>query len=129
MGGDGRADEASWMEALDEALSALRDVLIWELHEPDWEQVSKAVSDIANAAAAGDLRWLWRATGYLDLCSPLRVATRLGDTPRLPAPKAVREQTAELIGTLSIGAATRDGADMPGDSGTGRRSQLPDGRK
>ena len=90
-----------WHAARSEALAVLHDALGWNLPGPRWEQVQSTVADIAAAVAAASLDALWQTISRLELCSPLRVVTRVGDTPPLPAPKAVRERIAELIDTLA----------------------------
>lgn len=96
---------AEWRAARAQAAALLRDALAWDLPAPRWQQVQDAVADMVAAAAARDIAGLHRAAGYLDLCSPDRVATRLGsqqeDTARRPAPMLVRERIAELVDTLS----------------------------
>jgi len=101
--------DTEWRAACDEAQAALSDALVWNLPASRWERVQEAVADMAAAVAAGRLDDLWQTTGRLELCSPVRVVTRLGDTPQLPAPKAVREQIAELIDALT-GNGDRDAA-------------------
>lgn len=114
---DAGTGDMDWREACDEAAATLRDALNWELPERRWEQVAATVEGMAAAVTATSLDALWQTTGQLELCSPLRVATKMGDTPRLPAPKPTLERIGELIDSL-----TRDGDLKPGD-GSGRDSQ------
>jgi hypothetical protein len=92
--------DANWQAARDEAVAALTEALTWELTESRWEQVSSAVEEIASAVNAARPDALWQTTGDLQLYASLRVRTRLGDTPPLPAPKALRERIAELVESL-----------------------------
>jgi hypothetical protein len=112
---DARASSREWAAACDEAREVLADVPRWSLPEPRWEQARRAMADMTGALAAASLKELWRATGRLQLCSPPRVLTRLGDDPPLPAPKAVRERVAELIYSLDP-AVSRSG-DAAGTAG------------
>ena len=102
-----------WRSAHDEACAALSDALMWNLSAARWEQVQDAVADMAAAVAAASLDDLWQTTGRLELCSPLRVVTRLGDTPQLPAPEAIRDQIAALISALA-GDGDPSGSGKPG---------------
>jgi hypothetical protein len=108
--------DMEWRAARDEALAALSDALMWNLSAPRWEQVQGAIADVAAALSAGSLAALWESTGRLELCGPLRVSTRLGDTPVLPAPKAVREQITELIDALTEDGALKAGAESEAGS-------------
>jgi hypothetical protein len=109
-------DAQEWRAAREESVAALTEALSWHLPEPWWKQVEETLADMAAAASptATSPQALWQATGLLELYSPLRVTTRLGDTPQLPAPKAVRERIAELIDTLSA-----ERGQMVGDVGKG----------
>lgn len=122
--------DIEWRAARDEALAALSDALVWNLSPSRWEQVRDAVGDLSAALSAGRLDALWQSTGRLELCGPLRVSTRLGDTPALPAPKPVREQITDLIDALTEdGGRTGAAESGPGSPSTtatapeaGRRS-------
>jgi len=107
-----------WRAARDEAAAALSDALIWNLSAARWEQVQDAVADMATAVASASLDDLWQTTGRLELCSPLRVVTRLGDTPQLPAPEAIRDQIAALITALGDGPPSGGGKPGPLSGGT-----------
>lgn len=93
--------ETEWHAARDEALAVLRDALGWNLSLRRWEQVQDTVTEMAAAVAAASTNSLWQMTGRLELSSPVRVATRLGDAAVLPAPMLVRERIAELVDTLT----------------------------
>src|SRR5450432_2050141 len=99
-----------WREACDDAVATLSDALSWELPERRWEQVAAIVEGMAAAVTAASPDALWQTIGQLELCSPLRVATKMGDTSRLPAPKPTLERIGELVDSL-----TRDGDVKPGD--------------
>jgi hypothetical protein len=94
------ASDEEWLAACDEALELVSDVLLWKLQESRWEQVLAALAEVAEAVEAGSLDALWRRIADLELCSPLRVPTRLGDTPRLPAARPIRKRAAELTDKL-----------------------------
>ena len=98
--GNGGASDGEWCAARDEALSALRDALWWNLPASRWEQLQNIVADMAAAVAAASVDAPWQTTGRLAACGPLRVVTRLGDAPQLPAPQAARERITELIHAL-----------------------------
>jgi hypothetical protein len=95
------AGASEWRAGRDEAREALREALMWDLPAARWEHVSDAVEGMAAAIVARSLAGLRQTTARLELCSPVRVATRLGDTPRLPAPQAARERITEMIDTLT----------------------------
>ena len=120
--------DTEWRAARDEAQAALSDALVWKLPATRWEQVREAVADMATAVTDGRPADLWQAIGRLELCSPVRVATRLGDTPQLPAPKAVREQIAELTDALTGNGDRNAGAPSEpaaGSTATAAGSRLP----
>jgi hypothetical protein len=108
--------DMEWRAARDEALAALSDALLWNLSASRWEQVQDAITDVTAALSAASLAALWESTGRLELCGPLRVSTRLGDMPVLPAPKAVREQITELIDALTDGGELTAGAESEAGS-------------
>lgn len=111
------AGDREWHAARDEALAALSDVPEWILSAARWEQVREAIANMTAAVSAASPDDLWQTTSVLELCGPLRVAVRLGDTPALPAPKAVRDQVAELVTDLKTDASRQAGG-MP-ESGPG----------
>lgn len=106
-------DDVEWRAARDQALELLRDALEWNLPERRWWDVSGAISDMAVAVSAASANTLWRAVGSLDLCATTRVASRLGDTPPLPAPVAVRDRIADLIDALAD-EGNREAGELPG---------------
>lgn len=105
-------EDPDWPEALEEARAVLRAATEWQLREPRWRDVRDATNGVAAAVAAGDLPSLVEAVGQLERFGPLRVATRLGDPPRKPAPPEVRERINELIDAL-----VPDNDPAPGDHG------------
>jgi CATRA-Associated Small Protein len=111
-------NESDGSAARAEAVLALREALTWNLPARSWAQVHGAVEDIA-AAASADPDTLRQATVLLALSGPRRVATRLGDTPQLPAPMAVHERIAELVGALTQDGAS-DADDAPDQDLTAR---------
>ena len=133
---------AEWRAARSEALVMLQDALAWNLPVTDWEQVQNAVTDMAIAVATTSLDALWQTVSRLEFCSPLRVATRVGDTPPLPAPKAVRDRVTELIATLAregglepadepcleSGNSIAENLDASQTSPSAQYDRLPDGR-
>jgi hypothetical protein len=84
-----------------DALDVLRTVPEWSLPPSHWDQVQDAIAGMASAVAGAQPDVLLRSIGQLELCGPRRVATRLGNTPELPVPKAVRERTADLVLVLA----------------------------
>ena len=118
-GGGGLIDDKAgtgdteWRAARDEARAALSDALMWNLTAARWEQVQDAIADMAAAVTSARLDDLWQTTGRLELCSPLRVVTRLGETPQLPAPETIREQIVALISALA-GDGNPSGGGKPG---------------
>ena len=111
MGTDGtNQDAAEWPEASLEAGAVLRTAIEWRLVPSRWRQVQDAVEEMEAAFAAANLESLWTAIAQLEQLGPLRVSTRLGDTPREPAPDDVRERINELIHAL-----VRDDGRAPGE--------------
>lgn len=101
MSEDAATEAQAWFTACEEALTALRYALQWELPEAGWDEVTSAISDIAQAVAAHDADLLIQATGNLELCGPLRVEIRQGgNDSRGPAPVKVQEPAAKTIKTL-----------------------------
>ena len=87
----------------------LDSALLWKLPASLWEQAQEAIVAVAAAMASSSPAALWQASGYLDLYSPVRTQTRLGDPP-VGAPRAVREQIAELVDTLALDVDSRSGS-------------------
>jgi hypothetical protein len=99
------AGGVDWPAARDEATAVLGEVLSWRLTEPEWEQVTRAVAEVAAAIQAPSTDELWRTTEELQLHGALRVKIRLGEKPpELPAPKALRDRVAELVESLARSA-------------------------
>lgn len=108
-------EDAQWRRARREAVAALRGALGWSLPSAHWEQVRYVLAEVAAAASAAAPAALSEATETLGFYLPLRVGTRLGDDPAVPAPGFVREQIAELVDTLEPREATgRGGEGLPG---------------
>jgi hypothetical protein len=100
--GDGKSVNAAWRRAGEEAIAVLSAALLWNLPASLWEQVQEAVAGVAAAITKASPDDLWQASEDLDLYGPLRADTRLGDPPRVAAPRAIREQIAELVDTLAL---------------------------
>lgn len=101
-------------QATAEAIDVLRDVLVWELALPRWQEVERVVESMQTASATADVDTLREITADLELLGPVRI-TRIGATPQVPAPDRVRERTNYLIHSLSgTSQAT------PPDTGTRR---------
>jgi hypothetical protein len=105
-GSGGRPADDEWRAAGEEALAVLSAALSWNLPAPLWDRVREAIAGVAAAVTAGSPAGLWQANEYLDLYGPLRTSTRLGDPP-VRAPKAIREQIAELVDALALSADSR----------------------
>lgn len=103
--------DTEWSPARDEAIAVLRDALDWTMSPASWDQVRGTIEEIAAAIAAASPDALWRTTGNLELRGPLRVATRLGDPPALPAPREIRERMVELIDALTSAGEAADVTD------------------
>lgn len=97
--------EVTWNAAREDADSVLRHALDWTLPAGWWDEVASAVADIGQALATTDLDLLLEATGRLELCSPLRTKTRLGDKGNadVPAPKPVRGQIIVVVDKVGRG--------------------------
>jgi hypothetical protein len=121
--GHDRASDADWRSACQEACAVLRGIPLWYLTPSRWPEVSAAIAELAEAAAAGDAFALWGAAARLDLFDSLRTEIRLGDVPPvLPAPKPVRDRAAELITTLGRAADQKAADQKAGDDpGPGAR--------
>ena len=94
--------DREWSPARDEVTAVLRDVLGWTLTAASWNQVRGAIEEIRAALTGPSPDELWRTAGELELYSPLRVLTRLGDPPALPVPGEIRERIVELIDALTL---------------------------
>ena len=105
-------DAAEWREASVEARVVLRTAIEWWLVPSRWRQVQNAVEEMDTALAAANVESVWTAIAQLEQLGPLRVSTRLGDTPKEPAPDDVRERINELIHAL-----VRDDGRVPGERG------------
>jgi CATRA-Associated Small Protein len=105
-------DATDWREASAEARALLRTAIEWRLEDSRWQQVQDAVEGMEASLAAADVESLWNAIAQVEQLGPLRVSTRLGDTPKEPAPEDVRERINELIDAL-----VREDGPAPGDSG------------
>jgi hypothetical protein len=113
MGTDGTNwDAADWREASAEARAVLQIAIEWRLVPSRWQQVQDAVKGMEAAFAAANVESVWTAIAQLEQLGPLRVSTRLGDTPKAPAPEDVRERINELIDAL-----VRDDGRTPGERG------------
>lgn len=117
MGADGTNwDAADWREASTEARVVLQTAIEWRLVPSRWQQLQDAVKGMEAAFAAANLESVWTAIAQLEQLGPLRVSTRLGDTPKEPAPEDVRERINELIDTL-----VREDRPAPGDRDDGEQ--------
>jgi hypothetical protein len=110
--------EDGWQRARGEAVTVLRDVLGWNLQPRRWERVRQVLAEMTAAAAEPGPAALRDMTETLELYSPVRVETRLGDEPYGPVPVAIREQVAELVDALQPeGALGGGGSGLPGGPG------------
>ena len=91
-----------------EAVDVIEDVLEWELTEARWNEVSRITAVVRAAMEAADAQTFRAAVVDLELFGPHRF-TRLGMTPRVPAPAPLRDQLNELVHSLRADA--RKGAD------------------
>jgi hypothetical protein len=82
------------------ALMVLDDVLVWKLPLERWDQIVQIVESMSVATTAGDAGALHESTADLEFCGPVRIP-RIGPTPRVPAPPAVRERVNRLVHTLT----------------------------
>ena len=110
--------EDEWQRARRAAVTVLRDVLCWNLQPRRWERVRQLLAEMAAAAAEPGPAALRDMTETLELYSPVRVETRLGDEPYGPVPGGIREQVAELVDALQPGSALGgSGSGLPGGPG------------
>jgi len=108
-------EDVQWRRARREAVGTLRSALGWSLPSEHWEQVRDVLAEVAAAVSAAAPAALSDATETLGFYLPVRVGTRLGDDPAVPAPGFVREQIAELVDSLEAGpTAGQGGAGLPG---------------
>ncbi len=107
--------DSEWLQARDEATAVLGDVSGWTLSAASWDQVRGAIEEIRAAMAADSPDELWRSAGDLELYSPMRVLTRLGDRPALPVPADIRERIVELIDALTLAGEPADVTDRKQD--------------
>lgn len=96
-----------------DALELLDALAGWRLAPARWDRVAEVLAAAAEAAAGGDAAALDAAVGELELAGPVRI-TRIGATPTLPPPPAVRERANHLVHALGgspagAPAAPKDG--------------------
>jgi hypothetical protein len=92
------------------AVRTLRAALAWKLAPARWNLVAELLDLLAEAAQAGDGALLAAAAAELDQVGPVRI-TRIGSTPKQPAPEPVRERLNHLVHRLS-GPADGQSADF-----------------
>lgn len=87
------------MAAMERARVAevLRQVSQWQLTEGRWGRVDRALSAVERALRSGAEDAIAPAVHDLELAGPLRIRTRVGDPPRVPAPPETRERLNKLI--------------------------------
>ncbi|MFD1930312.1 MULTISPECIES: CATRA system-associated protein [Nonomuraea] len=83
-------------------VTTLRAIARYRLSEARWARVDTALGAMEEALRAGDRERLARAVRELALIGPVRISTRYGDPPRVPAPEETRERLNRLI--LTFGA-------------------------
>ncbi len=92
------------------AREILEHILKLEMAPARWERLSHLIEIAIGAEAAGDRDGLRHATVELELAGPVRI-TRIGDSPSVPPPPAVRERVNHLIHALSTDAGRDAGED------------------
>jgi len=85
-------------DARDEALEALADVPEWQLPAEEWQEVARALQDLAAATATGDDNALIEATAKLEALSPFRLVPI---DPGMPVPRSLRLRLNNLVHTLT----------------------------
>lgn len=94
-----RSDAGAFAEARAEALDVVSDARQWRLNETRWRSLEQILAAMDAALAAGDTAALMTATANLELAGPVRL-TRIGATPVLPPPPAVRDRLNRLVHSL-----------------------------
>lgn len=104
------SDAGAFAEARTEALDVVSDALQWRLNETCWQSLEEILAAMDAALAASDIAALVAATADLELAGPVRL-TRIGATPAVPPPPAVRDRLNRLV--YSLGGAPAEGQEEP----------------
>jgi hypothetical protein len=75
----------------------LQDVSRWTLTTGRWNLVSQRLVALADAIGRASEDDVTKALVDLELAGPVRIRTRLGDEPLVPAPLEVRERLNRLV--------------------------------
>ncbi|MEU7893115.1 CATRA system-associated protein [Nonomuraea sp. NPDC049152] len=90
-------------------VTTLRAIAGYRLSEARWARVDRALTAMEEALQAGARDRVTRAVQDLALIGPVRISTRYGDPPRVPASEETRERLNRLIFTLSEEEPAEDG--------------------
>ncbi|MDQ0958638.1 MULTISPECIES: CATRA system-associated protein [unclassified Streptomyces] len=101
------AVEASSAEDCDEAAEAVAGITGLVLTATGWERVRRALDRMESAVGSGNADVLNAATGQLELATPVRIRTPLGEEGE-PAPHDVLERANRLVHALRSEAGDGD---------------------
>jgi hypothetical protein len=97
----------------EDALTALRLTLRWTMEPERWRKIEALLDSMSTSLAGGDVDRLRAASAKLLFAGPNR-ATKLGETPTVPAPDPIRERVNELVHALVEAPPQLDERPEPG---------------
>ncbi|WP_405575527.1 hypothetical protein OG317_36530 [Streptomyces sp. NBC_01167] len=90
---------ADCAEECNDVAESLAGIVGLMLTPPGWARVRRALDGLESALRSGDVDVLNAATGRLELATPTRIRTRLGEEGE-PAPHEVLERVNRLVHAL-----------------------------
>ncbi|NUK01104.1 CATRA system-associated protein [Streptomyces lunaelactis] len=102
---------ADGAEECNDAAEAVAGIIGLVLTPMGWARVGRALDGLESALRSGNVDVLNAATGQLELATPTRIRTRLGEEGE-PAPHEVLERVNRLVHALR-GEARAPGEDEP----------------
>ena len=100
---------------VEEAIDVLSNVSTWPLQDSEWQAVRPHLDAIEVAIVAEDDDGLATALAVLEDCEPGK-ATRLGEAPRVPAPRSIRTRLNQLVHDLGQASPCHQWTTEPQDA-------------
>ncbi|GAA1022431.1 hypothetical protein Aple_075660 [Acrocarpospora pleiomorpha] len=82
-----------------DTLAILSDLLLWRTSLKRWGRIEQILAHMQAAFADSNMTTAWSAVADLALAGTTR-NTRIGDTPTVPPPAAVRDRVSQMIHSL-----------------------------